>query len=134
MKPKTNKKQENAHKKSHVEKNWKRPSTAGGPLLLFLFQSLFPFFNRFFLYFPFTFIAYFGRVRIDANDPAMCKPTHLIAADAINKSTRIPPLTFFVPFHPRYSAFLRLLTKLSSELLPPQSSGAERNSPTFHSS
>lgn len=37
--------------KSHVEKNWKRPSTAGGPLLLFLFQSLFPFFNRFFYIF-----------------------------------------------------------------------------------
>jgi hypothetical protein len=77
------------------------------------------FFTDPFFYFPFTFIAYFGRVRINANDPAMCKPTHLIDADAINKSTRIPPLTFFVPFHPRYSAFLRLLTKVSSELLPP---------------
>jgi hypothetical protein len=72
MKPKTNKNREMHTKKVMSRKIGRGHQQLAGLFFCFGFKafSLVFFLQILFLNFPFTFIAYFGRVRIDANDPA----------------------------------------------------------------
>jgi len=100
---KQTKKQENAHKKVMSKKIGRAHQQLAG-LFCFCFKAFFHFFKEILL-----FSIHIHRILWSCKDrckwSGLCKPTHLIDADAINKSTRtplwlfrsVPPPVFRIP-------------------------------------